>query len=122
MSIYYDTAVAVSSALSPGVIYIIEKMSFVRRLDLMKSIRNLAIQLEFEMAAEKSDTMTVSVLTAQIDCLYLRWGLREVQGLFIDGNPATPELLTSAGPEELFAEALAAVKRECGLTDVQKKT
>ena len=39
----------------------------------------------------------------------------------IDGNAATPELLAKAGPEELFREALAAVKTEAGLTEAERK-
>ena len=38
------------------------------------------------------------------------WGLAEVGGLELDGAPATPESLVLRGPEELFREALVAVK------------
>ena len=41
--------------------------------------------------------------------------------LELDGVPATPESLAAVGPEELFREAIAAVKAECGLTDAERK-
>ena len=49
------------------------------------------------------------------------WGLKEVRGLKLDGEPATPESLAATGPEELFREAVAAVKAECGLTEAERK-
>jgi len=44
-----------------------------------------------------------------------------VGGLELDGSPATPASLASDGPEDLFREALAAVKAECGLTEEERK-
>ena len=36
-------------------------------------------------------------------------------------QPATAESLIESGPEELFKEALAAVKAECGLSENERK-
>jgi len=66
--------------------------------------------------------MDGGLLQAEIDRLYLTWGLRAVTGLVLDGVEANPELLTEAGPEEVFREALTAVRAEAGLTDEEKKT
>ncbi len=44
-----------------------------------------------------------------------------MRGLELDGAPATPESLAAIGPEELFREAVAAVKAECGLTETERK-
>ena len=65
--------------------------------------------------------MEASLLGAEIDKLYILWGVEEVQGLELDGVPATAESLIERGPEELFGEALAAVKIECGLTENERK-
>jgi hypothetical protein len=51
----------------------------------------------------------------------MTWGLRAVSGLELDGADATPELLAEAGPEDLFREALAAVRAETGLTEAERK-
>jgi hypothetical protein len=41
--------------------------------------------------------------------------------LSVDGVEATPEVLLERGPEELFREALAAVRREAGLSEEERK-
>ena len=65
--------------------------------------------------------MEASLLGAEIDRLYIRWGLEEIRGLEIDGAPATAVSLVESGPEELFLEALTAVKAECGLLENERK-
>ena len=60
-----------------------------------------------------------SVLSSRLGALMLF--ATAVDGLEIDGEPATPASLVERGPEELFREALAAVKAECGLSDEQRK-
>jgi hypothetical protein len=97
-------------------------MSFARRIDLMKTVRQAARALEFQRAGKEEDSMLSAILSAEIDRSYVAWGLREVEGLLLDGEKATPETLATRGPEALFLEALEAVKQECGLTDAEKKT
>jgi hypothetical protein len=65
--------------------------------------------------------MDAGVLRAEIDRLYLIWGLRSVAGLLVDGVEATPEMLADCGPEDLCREALAAVKAEAGLDEGERK-
>jgi hypothetical protein len=65
--------------------------------------------------------MEAALLASEIDRTYLFWGLKEVIGLELDGLPATPESLAASGSEELFREALAAVKHQCGLSDAERK-
>jgi hypothetical protein len=47
--------------------------------------------------------------------------LQAVEGLELDGAPATPESLAGSGPEELFREAVAAVRAEAGLSEAERK-
>jgi hypothetical protein len=118
----YQSVVTIPSQLIPDVAYRVFRMSFGRRMDLMREIRKLTGRLEFHDAGTSdADKMDASLLAAEIDRLYLVWGLESVEGLLIDGSDATPERLASAGPEELFAEALAAIKRQCGLTEAERK-
>ena len=42
---------------------------------------------------------------------YIRWGLAEVQGLNIDGKPATAESILDAGDERLVAELGSEIQR-----------
>jgi hypothetical protein len=112
----------VSSESWPGVDFVIARITFGRRLELMRRVRDLAVRLEyFDAGRDEKNRLEASLLGAQLDRLYIEWGLEEVQGLEIDGEPATPASLVDRGPEELFREALMAVKAECGLTEEQRK-
>lgn len=100
----------------------LRRMSFARRVELMRRIRELARRAEFLGAGDQlGEQMDAGLLRAEIDRLYVEWGVERVEGLALDGAPATAEGLAEAGPEELFREALYAVKRECGLSDEERK-
>jgi len=112
----------VASKEHPGVEFVIARMTFGRRIELMRKVRDLAVRLEyFEAGRDAGNEMEASLLGAEIDRLYLRWGLEEVLGLELDGAAATAESLIESGPEELFLEALTAVRAECGLVENERK-
>lgn len=97
-------------------------MTFGRRLELMRAIRDLAARIEyFEAGRDEKNRMEASLLGAEMDKLYLVWGLESVTGLTVDGEPATPETLVARGPETVVQEALRAIKSECGLTETERK-
>lgn len=98
-------------------------MSFGRRIELTKQVSESLKRLEFLEAGQKgpSEEAEAAVLAAEVDAVYLRWGLAAVEGLTIDGRPADVESLIAHGPEELLAEALAAVRRETGLSEEERK-
>ena len=113
----WDSRRIVLSEVQPGVEFAIARMTFGRRIQLMRQVRDLAKRIEyFEAGRDAKNEMEASLLGAEIDRLYVRWGLEEIRGLEIDGAAATAESLIECGPEELFLEALAAIKAECGLT------
>lgn len=112
----------VASEAIPGVELVIARMTFGRRLELMKRVRDLAGRIEyFEAGRDEKNRMEASLLGAQMDKLYLAWGLEEVRGLTLDGEAATPESLVERGPEAVVHEALAAIKAECGLSETERK-
>jgi hypothetical protein len=118
----YQSVVEHESAVCPGVVFTIRRMSFGRRLELAERIRGLGSSLEFRAAgSELQDRVEASVIANRMDRVYLEWGLVDVRGLAIDGAPATPESLIAAGPEELTREALARIKAECGLSAEERK-
>lgn len=118
----YESVTVTPSAVAPGVTFTIAKMSFSRRLELMQKIRELARRVEFlESGRDTSEQMDAALLQAEIDRMFLEWGLRSISGLELDGVPATPESLAARGPEELFREALAAVRAETGLSASERK-
>src|SRR5579863_10041944 len=122
MSKEWQSKTIVHSQAWPGVEYVIARITFGRRLELLKRVRDLAVRLEyFEAGREEKNRIEASLLGAQLDRLYIEWGLEDVRGLQIDGESATPESLVDRGPEELFQEVLAAVKAECGLNEQERK-
>jgi hypothetical protein len=118
----YTSFETIDSQVAPGVSYTIAKMSFGRRVELTRRIRELAARKEFAEAGDTPDEkMEAALLASEIDRVYLVWGLKEVTGLQLDGEAATPESLAASGPEELFREALTAVRHQCGLTEAERK-
>ena len=118
----YASEAVVKSRVVPGVTFTITKMSFGRRVELMRRIRELARRTEFLAASESSgDKMDAALLHAEMERLYVAWGVKAISGLAVDAQAAGPELLIEAGPEELFREALAAVRRETGLSAEERK-
>src|SRR5437762_12725747 len=106
----YEGTTRIESRVMPGVHFIVQKMSFGRRIELTRRVRELADREEVLSAGESpSEKLDASLLTAEMERAYLLWGLLEVGGLELDGTPATPESLISRAPEELFREALEAV-------------
>lgn len=118
----YESVKDVESKIAPGVTFRVARMSFARRMDLMRQVRELARQIEFlEAGQAPGEKMEAALVQAEVDRVYLRWGLLEVSGLEVDGAAATPTSLIESGPENLFREALAAVKAETGLSVTERK-
>jgi hypothetical protein len=112
----------VESRVIPGVKFTVARMSFDRRVELMRRIRELARRAEFLAAGQAAeDKMDAALLQAEIERIYVSWGLRAVSGLVVDGRDAGPETLSGVAPEELFREVLAAVRTETGLDEEQRK-
>ena len=118
----YVSESIVKSIAVPGVTFRIAKMSFGRRVELMRRVRELAGRAEFLAASRDSaDKMDAALVQAEIEREYVIWGVKSVAGLQVDGQAASPEALAETGPEELFREALAAVRRETGLSEEERK-
>lgn len=121
-AVRYRSAVQCASKAIAGVTFTVRRISLGRRLELAEAIRDLARQLEFQQAAESAkDQVEAAVLAAEIDRVYLRWGLLEISGLRIDGERPTVDKLFANGPEDLLREIVDRIKSECGLTEDQRK-
>ena len=122
MSAIWESKKTVRTELRQEVEFTLYRMTFGRRLELMKKVRDLSARIEFfEAGREESNRMEASLLGGEMDRLFLEWGLEEVRGLEIDGSPATVAGLIDKGPEDLVHEALGMVKAECGLNEAERK-
>jgi hypothetical protein len=118
----YESVAVVDSKVRAGVRFEVARMSFGRRVELMRRVRELSRRVEFLEAGESpGERMDAGLLRADIDRMYLLWGLVGVSGLRVDGVDATPEIVVERGPEDLCGEALAAVQAEAGLTEAERK-
>ena len=121
-TVHYESTVRKDSAQYPGVSYSIHRMSFGRRSELLRHIREIGWKAEYLEAGQGfKDKVEASLTGSEIDAVYLRWGLREVSGLLIDGEAATHESLLERGPESLVREILTAIRAECGLNQEETK-
>jgi len=119
---HYESVLKQRSESFPEISYTVRKISFGGRLELAKDIRELSRRMEFAAAGkEASDEMDASILAAEIERLYLRWGLVSLEGLAVDGGPASPDLLVERGPESLTREIIRAIQAECGLSEEERK-
>jgi hypothetical protein len=112
----YASEKRIESQALAGVWFTIARMSFERRIELTRRIWELAGKVEhLEAGGDAHGKLEAALVAAEIDRVYLSWGLTKVEGLTLDGAEATPELVAARGPEALAREAVAAIKAECGL-------
>jgi len=118
----YDSALWFDAESAAGVRYGIARLTFGRRLDLARRIREIGRKAEFLAAGtDARETLEAAVVGAEVDRAYLEWGLLGVEGLTIDGEAATPQAVVDKGPLELATEILGRVKSECGLSEAERK-
>jgi hypothetical protein len=118
----YESTVRCESAVLPGVSFEITRMSFGRRMSLVRELRGIAARAEYHKAgASGEDAIEATLLEAEADRVYLRWGLARVAGLDIDGAPATADTLFSAGPERLCREIVQRIRSESFLSAEERK-
>lgn len=118
----YESEAVIESAVAPGVTFTVLKMSYERRSELMRRIRELARRHEFLEASERlDDRMEAAVLESEINLTYLKWGLKSISGLTVDGADATPEILAERGPEDLCREVLTAIRVQASLAPEERK-
>ncbi len=101
--------------------FAIRRPSLGQRIELTGRVRELTLKHDFLKAGDASDQIEAALSELLVHKLYVEWGLAEIQGLKIDGNPADPVMLIERGPEELMNEIVTAIKAECGLTEDERK-
>ena len=101
--------------------FAVRRPSLAQRIELTTRVRDLSLKHEFLRAGNLSDQLAASLSELLVSKLYVEWGLSELKGLLIDGQPATVDCLLKSGPEELVSEIVTAIKAETGLTEDERK-
>jgi hypothetical protein len=118
----YTSTRELESTVCAGVRFRIARISFGRRLELTRRVRELGRCIRFDEAGEAVEgRLSAAIARAEIDRLYLDWGMIGIAGLRIDGRDAEAADLIEAGPEELCREIVTAIRHECGLTEEERK-
>lgn len=118
----HESSRLIESERFAGVRYRIARISFGRRTELIRRIRDLARQMDYHSAGETvQDKIEAVLLGREIERLYVDWALMDIEGLRIDGEPATPSTLIDRGPEELVREISRAIQSECSLSEEERK-
>lgn len=119
---HYESGLTLESRSMPGVRYTVARMSFGRRIELGRRVRELSKRLDFHEAGNDiQDRIETGILASEIERVYLEWGLLKVEGLTIDSEPATGSSIAERGPEGLAREIAAAIRQQCGLTEDERK-
>jgi hypothetical protein len=121
-AVHYDSLVSIDSKAAPGVRFAIYRISFGRRMELSRRVREISRKAEFlEAGTELHEKIEANILAQEIDAMYLEWGLVKIDGLIIDGEAASAVQLLEKGPENLAREVVGAIKEQCGLTEAERK-
>jgi hypothetical protein len=121
-AVHYESVARIESKSTPGVLFEVNRMSFGRRMELSRRVREISQKAQFLHAGKDLlEKVEAGILSQEIDAMYLRWGLVKIGGLSIDGEPATADGLLENGPEELTREIVAAIKQQCGLSEAERK-
>lgn len=106
----------------PGVRYQIVKVSLARRAEITRRVRTLLAELEYHGAGERlEDRLAAAEVASRVDQVYIDWGLVRVEGLEIDGEPCGVGALIVKGPEKLSREIAADLRRQCRLSEDERK-
>jgi hypothetical protein len=118
----YESVKMVRSKAMPTVTFVINRISFGRRMELSRRAREISRKAEFLEAGSKlEEKIEASILAQEIDAMYLAWGLVSIAGLTIDGEAATVERMLEKGPDEVTREIVGAIKEQCGLSEAERK-
>jgi hypothetical protein len=99
-----------------GVRYAIRTPSLTERLELTKRVRELLRQHEYLRAGDAGDHLDATLAELTVSTLYMEWGLKDLTGLRIDGQQATPASLINSGPEYLCEEILTDIRSQLELS------
>lgn len=118
----WESAIWKNSDKYPGVRYRVRRVSLTGRAELTRRVRGLLEELGCRAAGDSPEDQLAAVqLELEADRIYTEWGVLEIEGLKVDGAPATVAACLAKGPELLCREMAAAVREELALTEDERK-
>src|SRR5277367_481520 len=84
-ALHYTSVISIESKAAPGVRFAIQRISFGRRMELSRRVREISRKAEFlEASTELHEKIEANILAQEIDAMYVHWGLVSIEGLLID--------------------------------------
>jgi hypothetical protein len=105
----------------PEIRFAVREPSLQKRIDLTRQLHELTLKNEFLASGKEMEQLELALAELLVQKVLIEWGLAAIEGLYIDGKPATTSQLIEAGPERLVAEIAAAVRERCGLSEEERK-
>ena len=99
----------------------VRKMSLAQRIEMAERIQALSSKYEFLRAGDALEQAQAHLSDLLVRKLYLEWGLAVLEGLTIDGEKASVELLIEKGPELLCEEIITSIRAELELSVEERK-
>ena len=79
------------------------------------------MQYDFLKTGDTSSQLEAALSDLLVAKLYVEWGLKEIEGLSIDGKRVTSAALIASGPECLTDEIVQRIQAESLLTEDERK-
>lgn len=128
----FDSRIVKDSAVDPSVRFTLNKMTEGRRIainlrlaDHRRKVMEMVAAAEALAQGDGREVLPALREVAEytdnhITPEWVRWGLHKIEGLEIDGAPATVETLIQSGPPALYREIAAEIRAAVVLTETAK--
>jgi hypothetical protein len=117
----YSSVVWRNSNTYKNVRYAVRKMSLSQRIEMAERIQEMGSKYEFLKAGDALEKAEAHLADLLVRKLYIEWGLGAVEGLIIDGEKASVELLIEKGPEALCDEIVSSIRTELEISEEERK-
>ena len=117
----YSSVVWQNSSTCKNVRYAVRKISLTQRIEMAERIQALSSKYEFLKAGDTLEKAEAHLADLLVRRLYIEWGLAAIEGLIIDGEKASVELLVEKGPEVLCDEIVASIREGLELSEEERK-
>jgi hypothetical protein len=117
----YVSQVWHQSSAYKGVSFATRQISLAGRIELTRKIQDLIFKNDFLRAGDAMEQSQARLADLLARRVYLEWGIVQVEGLNIDGSPASLKDVIERGPEDLCDEMSTTIQGELSLSEEETK-